>query len=177
LQADAIDRLLTSAAELDETPGMVRPITLNVIGYVLASGKNVAPSLNAGVLIRRYIERRVEQLGIRDCAPQLLEQMITEQGTKRPRSEEQLVADTKLRRAEVRAVLNALDEAGLRELWIRNEPSGNCRMILLHMPWGVFWACAEAKCCGKPVPMPRRRCWRSAWSLSAGSTSRSSKNR
>ncbi|HEV3119424.1 MAG TPA: SUMF1/EgtB/PvdO family nonheme iron enzyme [Gemmataceae bacterium] len=113
LQADAIDRLLTSAAELDETPGMVRPITLNVIGYVLASGKSIAPSLDAGVLIRRYIERTVEQPGIRDCGPQLLEQMITEQGTKRPRSEEQLVADTKLRRAEVRAVLNALDEAGL----------------------------------------------------------------
>ena len=55
LQADAIDRLLTSAAELDETPGMVRPITLNVVGYVLASGKAVAPSLDAGVLIRRYI--------------------------------------------------------------------------------------------------------------------------
>jgi formylglycine-generating enzyme required for sulfatase activity len=113
LQTDAIDRLLTSAAELDETPGMVRPITLNVIGYVLASGKAVAPSLDAGVLIRRYIQRTVEQPGIRDCAPQLLEQMITEQGTKRPRSEEQLVDDTKLRRAEVRAVLNALDEAGL----------------------------------------------------------------
>jgi formylglycine-generating enzyme required for sulfatase activity len=113
LQADAINRLLTSAAELDETPGMVRPITLNVIGYVLASGKDVAPSLDAGVLIRGYIERTVEQPGIRDCAPQLLEQMITEQGTKRPRSEEQLVSDTKLRRAEVRAVLNVLDEAGL----------------------------------------------------------------
>jgi hypothetical protein len=92
---------------------MVRPITLNVIGYVFASGKVAAPSLDAGVLIRRYIERTVEQPGIRDCAPQLLGQMITEQGTKRPRSEEQLVADTKLRRAEVRAVLNALDEAGL----------------------------------------------------------------
>jgi CRISPR-associated protein Cas7/Csd2 subtype I-C len=113
LQADSIDRLLTSAAELDETPGMVRPITLNVVGYVLASGKAIAPSLEAGVLIRRYIERTVEQPGIRDCAPQLLERMITEQGTKRPRSEQQLVADTKLRRAEVRAVLNALDEAGL----------------------------------------------------------------
>src|SRR5258708_5500928 len=113
LQADAIDRLLTSAAELDETPGMVRPITLNVIGYVLASGKAVAPSLEAGVLIRRYIARTGEQAGIRDCAPQLLEQMISEQGTKRARSEEQLVADAKLRRAAVRAVLNGLDEAAL----------------------------------------------------------------
>jgi formylglycine-generating enzyme required for sulfatase activity len=113
LQADAIDRLLTSAAELDGTPGVVRPITLNVTGYVLASGKAVAPSLDAGILIRRYIERAVEQPWIRDCAPQLLEQMITEQGTKRPRAEEQLVTDTNLRPAEVRAVLNALHEAGL----------------------------------------------------------------
>jgi formylglycine-generating enzyme required for sulfatase activity len=113
LQADAIERLLKSAAELDETPGMVRPITLNVVGYVLASGTVVAPSLEAGVLIRRYIERTVGQPAIRDRAPQLLEQMITEQGTKRPRSEAQLVADTRLRRAEVRAVLNGLDDAGL----------------------------------------------------------------
>jgi|SRR5215471_7070809 len=81
-------------------------ITLNVTGYVLASGKAVAPSLDAGVLIRRYIQRMVEEPVIRDCAPQLLEQMITEQGTKGSRSEEQLVAATKLRRAEVRAVLN-----------------------------------------------------------------------
>jgi formylglycine-generating enzyme required for sulfatase activity len=113
LQPDAIDRLLTSAAELDETPQLVRPVTLNVVGYVLASGKAVAPSLDAGVLIRRYIERTVERPAIQDCAPQLLEQMITEQGTKRPRSEAQLAVATKLRRAEVRAVLNGLDEAGL----------------------------------------------------------------
>jgi formylglycine-generating enzyme required for sulfatase activity len=113
LQAEAVDRLLTSAAELDETPGLVRPITLNVIGYVLASGKPVAPSLAAGALIRRYIEQAIGQPGIRDCAPQLLEHMLTEQGTKRPRSEEELVADTKLRRAEVRAVLNGLGDAGL----------------------------------------------------------------
>jgi hypothetical protein len=43
------------AAELDETPGLVRPITLNMIGYVLASDRAVAPSLDAGLLVRRYI--------------------------------------------------------------------------------------------------------------------------
>src|SRR5262249_47736251 len=42
LHPDMLDRLLTSATELDETPGLVRPITLNVIGYVLATGKAVA---------------------------------------------------------------------------------------------------------------------------------------
>ena len=64
LHADAIDRLLTSSAELDETPGMVAPITLNVIGHVLASGKATASSLEAGILVRRYIERTVEQPSI-----------------------------------------------------------------------------------------------------------------
>jgi hypothetical protein len=84
LQPEALDRLLTSAAELDDTPGLVRPITLNVIGYVLASGKTEAQSLDAGALVRQYIEQVLEQPAIRDRAPQMLEQMITEQGTKQP---------------------------------------------------------------------------------------------
>jgi hypothetical protein len=113
LQPGALDRLLTSAAQLDDTPGLVRPITLNVIGYVLASGKAVAPSLDAGTLVRRYIEQTLGQPAIRDHAPRMLEQMITEQGTKRPCSEQDLAAKADLRRAEVRAVLNCLCNAGL----------------------------------------------------------------
>jgi hypothetical protein len=46
LQPEALDRLLTSAAELDDTPGLVRPITLNVIGYVLASGNKSGAHLS-----------------------------------------------------------------------------------------------------------------------------------
>jgi hypothetical protein len=38
---------------------------------------------------------------------------VTEQGTKRPRSEQDLVALTRLRRGEVRAVLNGLADAAL----------------------------------------------------------------
>jgi hypothetical protein len=158
LQPDAIDQLLTSAAELDETPGMVRPITLNVVGYVLASGKAVAPSLEAGVLIRRYIERTVEQPGIRDWAPQLLEQMITEQGTKRPRSEAQLAADTKLRRAEVRAVLNGLDEAGLsrtRRVGTVARLCGACRRAFSGPPPKASAAAGRRLCrAGAAVGQP-----------------------
>jgi hypothetical protein len=108
-----LDDLVTSAAELDDTPGLVRPITLNVIGHVLASGKGTAPSLDAGTLVRQYIEQTLRQPAIRDLAPRMLEQMITEQGTKRPRSESELASTTKLRVAEVRAVLNNLCEAGI----------------------------------------------------------------
>jgi TIR domain len=113
LSAKALDDLVTSAAELDDTPGLVRPITLNVIGHVLASGKGTAPSLDAGRLVRQYIEQTLRQPAIRDLAPRMLEQMITEQGTKRPRSESELASTTKLRVAEVRAVLNYLCEAGI----------------------------------------------------------------
>ena len=113
LQPEALQPLLTSAAELDGTPGLVRPITLNVTGYILASGAPVAPSLDAGTLVRTYIEQTVQQPGLRDGAPQLLEHLITEQGTKQPRSENDLTYKTKLRPAEVRAILNGLSDAGL----------------------------------------------------------------
>jgi len=81
LQPDQLDRLLTSATKLDDTPGLVRPIPLNVIGYVLASGKKVAASLDARDLVRPTLSRQWKQPALRDRAPQMLEQMITEQGT------------------------------------------------------------------------------------------------
>ena len=113
LRAAAIDKLLASAAELDETPGLVRPITLNVVGYVLATGTAAVPSLDAGQLVRRYIEQTVRQPVIRDFAPLVLEQLVTEEATKRPRSEEELARATKLGRGDVRAVLNGLGAAAL----------------------------------------------------------------
>ncbi len=113
LQPGTIERLVTSASELDDSPGLVRPITLNVIGHVLASGKTVVPSLDAGQLVHQYISETVGQPAIRDVAPPVLEQLITEQSTKRPRSEEELAQATHLRRGEVRAVLNGLGAAAL----------------------------------------------------------------
>jgi hypothetical protein len=116
LDPRTLDRLLSSAAELDDTPGLVRPITVNVIGYVLATGKAVAMSADAGQLIRHYIEVTVGQPAIRDFAPRILRELVTEQGTKLPRSEQQLAVSTNLRRGEVRAVLNGLGDANLARL-------------------------------------------------------------
>jgi len=113
LQPDAIARLLASAAAMDETPGLVRPITLNVIGYVLGSGHTVAETLDAQILIRRYIEQVMAQPAIRDYVPSVLEQLVTDQATKQPRKEGELIARTGLRRGEVRAVLNSLAAAAL----------------------------------------------------------------
>jgi hypothetical protein len=108
LQPDGLDRVAISASELDDSPGMIRPVTLNVVGYVLSQGRATAPSLDAGRLVRHYIEQSVEQPAIRDFAPRVLKELVTEQGTKWPRSEKELVDQTRLRPGEVRAVMNGL---------------------------------------------------------------------
>jgi hypothetical protein len=113
LLPDALDRVATSASELDDSPGMIRPITLNVVGHVLSQGRATAPSLDASRLVRHYIEQSVEQPAIRGFAPRVLRELVTEQGTKWPRSEKDLVDQTGLRRGEVRAVMNGLWSAAL----------------------------------------------------------------
>ena len=113
LQSDTLDRVVTSVAELDDSPGMIRPITLNVVGYVLSAERASAPSLDAGQLVRHYIEQSVEQPGIREMAPRVLKELVTEQGMKWPRSEKELVEQTHLRPAEVRAVMNGFSAAAL----------------------------------------------------------------
>ena len=112
LQPDALDRIAISASELDDSPGMIRPITLNVVGYVLSQGRATAPSLDAGRLVRSYIEQSVGQPAIREFAPNVLRELVTEQGTKWPRSEKDLVSQTRLRAGEVRAVMNGLVGGG-----------------------------------------------------------------
>ena len=92
---------------------MIRPITLNVVGHVLSQGRASAPALDASVLVRRYIEQSVEQPAIREIAPRVLKELVTEQGTKRPRYEQELVDQTRLRPGEVRAVMNGLSAAAL----------------------------------------------------------------
>ena len=54
LQPDSLDRVVTIASEMDDSPGMIRPVTLNVIGYVLSQGRATAPSIDAGRLVGHY---------------------------------------------------------------------------------------------------------------------------
>jgi hypothetical protein len=106
-------QLLATAAALDQTPGLIRPITLNVLGTLLSAGQPTAPSLDARLLIRRYIEQTIAQPVLRDRAPAVLDALITGYDTNRPMPELELVKATKLRRGEVRAVMNGMAAAGL----------------------------------------------------------------
>ncbi len=114
LQSGALDHLLASAADMDDTPGLIRPITLNVVGHVLAEGRTSAPSLDAGRLVGQYVQHAIEQPAIRNLAPSVLETLVTEQGTKHPqRPENDIASSSGLRLAEVRAVMNGLSVASL----------------------------------------------------------------
>jgi Leucine-rich repeat (LRR) protein len=113
LHTDSLDRVATSASELDDSPGMIRPVTLNVLGHVLSQGRAIAPSIDADRLVRHYIEQSIEQPAIREFALPVVKELVTEQGTKRPRSEKEIVDQTRLRPGEVRAVMNCLWAAAL----------------------------------------------------------------
>ena len=109
----ALDPLLDSAAKLDDLAGLIRPVTLNVVGHVLAEGRGQAPSLDAGTLVRAYVARILGSPDLRDHAGAVIEQMLTAQATRRPRSEAELASGSGVGRAQLRVVLNGLAQAGL----------------------------------------------------------------
>ena len=107
-------RVLQGASGLEQTPGLYRPIILNMLGLVLSRYSGSLPAdLPLERVIQRYLEECIGRPDIRDAAARLLPEMITEAGTKRPRSESELVAATGLRLGIVRATLLALADVGL----------------------------------------------------------------
>jgi Leucine-rich repeat (LRR) protein len=113
VQPNALDVLVASAGSMDDTPRLIRPITLNVLGHILSTGPQTAPSMDADELVQLYIEQTLSKPAIRDYVRPVLGQLVTGQSTKRPRSEADLVMSTKLGRAAVRGVLIDLNGAGL----------------------------------------------------------------
>ena len=81
------ERLLIGAADLDDTPGLIRPVTLNMIGFILATGRAVwRKNTTADALIRGYIRDTIRHPAIVAEAPRLLPSMVTAMGTRRSRT-------------------------------------------------------------------------------------------
>ena len=119
------DRMLTGAANLDDTPGLVRPVTLNMIGFVLATGRAVwREHTAADTLIRSYIRDTIRHPAIRAYAARLLRCLVSAKGTKRSSTLGGLAAATGIDSAQARNVLLNLQAAGLvrplgeaQEMW------------------------------------------------------------
>ena len=112
------EKVLDEASEVDDLPGLVRPITLNMLGLVLQRARGgVLAGTAPGRLIQNYLRIAMAQPGIDDLAPALLERMITDKGTKRPVDEPALVGATGAEPRLVRKALLLLAEEGVvREL-------------------------------------------------------------
>ena len=109
-----LDEVLREAAEIEETKGLIRPITLNMFGVILGRFTGQLPKgLEPGALIRGYLREAVNNPEVRDSAPEILRHMITPAGTKEPKSETDLAKATETDPAAVRGCLLNLGNEGL----------------------------------------------------------------
>ncbi len=105
---------MAHAARLDDTPGLVRPITVNLLGHILAEGERVRPEgMDTGRLMLGYVRQAVEHPDVRHLMPRLLPHLVTEAGTKAPTTEAELASRGGLKMAEVRACLMTLAQRAL----------------------------------------------------------------
>ena len=108
-----LDRLMSGLEDVEGTPGLFRPITLNMAGLVLyrdAGALGQAPER----LMHRYISDAIEIPEIADFSRQILAQMVTDGGSKRPHvSLARLAAQTQLKIFTVRQCLNRLSATSL----------------------------------------------------------------
>lgn len=115
---ELMEEILREAAVLEENRGLVRPITLNMFGTILARyahehARKLPKGFKPGHLLRGYLTDIIGQPRIRERAPQLLRQMITSHGTKQRRSVAALAETTAIRPGLVRGCLFALAKEGL----------------------------------------------------------------
>jgi hypothetical protein len=112
LSAEAVDGLFKGLDRIDGTPGLYRPITLNMVGLVL---ERMGQTLEGdpAQLVQRYLRDCLIGSESRDFAKPVLTHMITDAGTKEPRSENVLVTLTGFQSWQVQASLADLSERGI----------------------------------------------------------------
>jgi Leucine-rich repeat (LRR) protein len=117
------ERLLDGAEAMEEAPGLFRPVTLNMLGLALDDFDRQVKG-RPERLIQGYLEAALAQREIREIAPRVVGELLSEAGTKRPRALAELVADTHLREGEIKLCLARLASKGLvrtldtgRSLW------------------------------------------------------------
>jgi hypothetical protein len=112
LSAEALDELFKGLDRIDGIPGLYRPITLNMVGLVLERMGQTLEE-DPAQLVQRYLRDCLIGSESRDFAKPVLTHMITDAGTKEPRSENVLVTLTGFQSWQVQASLADLSERGI----------------------------------------------------------------
>ncbi|MBV8589943.1 MAG: hypothetical protein JO212_07765 [Acetobacteraceae bacterium] len=110
--SELVNRVLDGADALDDTPGLYRPVILNMLGMALQRFDQVFTG-RPSRLVQDYLQSAIADGPIRAVAPRVIEKMITEASTKRIKSVSELAAEANLDENDVLACLNRLAHKGL----------------------------------------------------------------
>lgn len=113
-----MDDIFLQIREIEDTVGLVRPITLNMIGLILdrkalTEKRSYIRRRGSSGLILDYLQESIQRPDVRDYAPPILHQMITKSGTKKPKPVAELAAETNLSESAVTGCLLILANQGL----------------------------------------------------------------
>ena len=111
VNAELMRAVLREAAEIEQTTGLIRPVTINLCGLVLSRFASGLPRRFRGGLIRGFLRESLLLPEARDVAGKLIPQLITDNVTKRPRTIADLSQATLVAPAVVRACLRRLGES------------------------------------------------------------------
>lgn len=103
--------VLREAAEVEETKGLIRPVTLNLCGLVLSRfAKGLPHSFRPGNLIRGFVHEAIFQRELGEASRILIPRLISKQVTKQPCSIETLARGTSFSVRQVQGVMFDLAE-------------------------------------------------------------------
>jgi hypothetical protein len=108
---DLMRAVLREATEIEQTAGIVRPITINMCGLVLSRFSSGLPRRFHGGLIRGFLRESLSLPEARDAAGKLIPQLISANVAKRPRTVAELAQAGALAPSVVCACLRRLGES------------------------------------------------------------------
>jgi hypothetical protein len=109
---DLVNRLLAGAEALDDVPARFRPITLNMLGLALEDFYRLV-TVRPDRLIQGYMEAAIGQPEIKEIAPGVVANMISDANTKKPSTVAELASETGLGDQDIVACLVLLANRGL----------------------------------------------------------------
>jgi hypothetical protein len=109
---DLMQDVLREAAEVEQTKGLIRPVTVNLCGLVMGRFATGLPrGYRPGELIRSFLCESVALPAVRDIAPQILPQFITKYRTNCPCTVTDLAESTGLDPSAIRGCLRVLGQS------------------------------------------------------------------
>jgi hypothetical protein len=125
LGEDRLKSVLQEAALVDDNRGMIRPIVINMLGRVLQRHADTELPVHVkGRLLSKDVRDSLEHGDVRDHAKAILAPMLSDSDTKRPRTVDELAAETSLHPQTIEGTLRRLSESGLVRLISEAESAG-----------------------------------------------------